>query len=70
MSVQKLGACENLCGMNDRHGRANLEQIRVLLEELAVARDETPAAGAEPEPEGRAATALPETTQADVKDEP
>ncbi|WP_168174708.1 hypothetical protein [Deinococcus sp. LM3] len=56
--------------MSDGHARANLDLIRVLLEELAMARDEAPAAGAEPEPERRAVTALPETAEADVREEP
>ncbi|OOV11352.1 hypothetical protein BXU09_20000 [Deinococcus sp. LM3] len=59
-----------LNGMSDGHARANLDLIRVLLEELAMARDEAPAAGAEPEPERRAVTALPETAEADVREEP
>ncbi|WP_291430237.1 hypothetical protein [Deinococcus sp.] len=56
--------------MSDGHTRANLNQIRVLLEELAVARDETSATGADPEPDGRAVNALPETAEADVREEP
>lgn len=34
VSVQTPGACVTLRSMNDRHGRANLEQIRMLMEEL------------------------------------
>lgn len=56
--------------MSDGHARANLDQIRVLLEELAVARDDTSVEGAEPEPEGCAVTALPETDEAEVREEP
>ena len=59
-----------LNGMSDGHARANLDQIRVLLEELAVARDEISSAGAEPEPEGRAVIALPETVEAEMREEP
>lgn len=39
MSVQKPSACATLCGMNDRHGRANLEQIRILMEEMEAQLD-------------------------------
>ncbi|GGR62957.1 hypothetical protein GCM10008959_26290 [Deinococcus seoulensis] len=39
MSVQKPSPCATLCGMNDRHGRARLEQIRILMEEMEAQLD-------------------------------
>lgn len=39
MSVQNPDVCATLCGMNDRHGRANLEQIRILMEDMEAQLD-------------------------------
>lgn len=66
VSVQTPGTCVTLRSMNDRHGRANLEQIRILMEELeAPPRHDRPPVLVEPADAGEVdgETALPGTAE-------
>jgi hypothetical protein len=66
VSVQTSGARVTLRSMNDRHGRANLEQIRILMEELAVSHGhDSPPVLVEPADAGEVdgETALPGTSE-------